>query len=117
MGSQQSVIDQAVARERAQLQQQFQHELQQQLQQQAAVFQQQIDRLQQQIDRLQRQLDYERDNRQTLIAEAMQRERDAMQQERRQRYALALDDAIKSMVSRNGLMSCSKQFRAMESHF
>ena len=110
MGSQQSVTDQAVARERTQLQQEFQHELQQQLQQQAAVFQQQI-------DRLQRQLDYERDNRQTLIAEAMQRERDAMQQERRQRYALALDDAIKSMVSRNGLMSCSKQFRAMESHF
>ena len=74
-------------------------------------------------ERLRQQLEHERANRQQMIddavalaiareREAMQAERDAMQQERQARYARALNDALRAMSMRNGIMCCSKQFRA-----
>ena len=84
---------------------------------------QENENLRQENENLRQQLQHERANQRQMIdeavaiavareREAMQAERDAMQQERQARYERALNDALRSINMRNGIMCCSRQFNA-----
>ena len=94
-----------------------------QLNQRVSHLERENERLRQENESLRQELEHERANRQQMIdeavaiaiareREAMQAERDAMQQERQARYERALAEALRAINMRNGVMCCSRQFKA-----